>query len=382
MGVFQMELFKAHNQWKSRPADERFKTLAELHAACLLHKNAAAETEVPFSQLRVEAQDGDLKLVGKTGVPANLTHWAMGQLCSQAGAPAGYLRDLPATLAAQNINHGLKARADQTSNAALLFNRDEGGLTLRASVSEKYTRIWNADVTGKLLRLVESNPNWENPLAYKVITPGTDGKWPVYSSEMEPSGLYASAQDMFAFMVDESKTLEGSPMGLNRGFFVWNSEVGSSSFGVMTFLYDRVCGNNIVWGAKDVAEIRVRHVGNADAKAFNQLQVELVKYAESAAGGIETMIKKARAHSLGRNADEVLDSVFGIANKIRTPELTKVRVKEAIELAETRRDRYGDPYSVWGVVGGLTEASQNSVHTDERVKVDRAAGKFLKSFEF
>lgn len=376
-----MELFKAHNQWKTRPADERFKTVAELHRACDGYRLTAAEAEVKYSDLRVEAIDGDLKLVGRIGVPAMLTHWSMGQLCQRASAPAGYLRTLPATLAAQNINHGIKARENQQDKAKLLFHSN-GSLILRAAVSEAYTRIWNSDVTAKLMRLQESNPNWKNPLAYKVVAPSKNGGWPQMSEEMVPSGLYASAHDMFAFLVDESKTFEGSPQGLNRGFFVWNSEVGASSFGVMTFLYDRVCGNNIVWGAKDVMQLRIRHTGRADEIAFQKLSVELKRYSESATGEIEKMISKARVTVLGKTKDEVLEKVFGMAQKQKTPELTQSRIGEAVDLAKTREDRYGNPYSLWGVVGGLTEASQFGNYADERTKVDKAAGKLLKSIEF
>ncbi len=376
-----MELFKAHNQWKTRPSDERFGSVQALHSACNGYRLTAAEAEVPFSSLRVEAIDGDLKLVGKTGVPATLTHWSMGQLSMQASAPAGYLRQLPATLAAQNINHGLKARPDQDKKSALLFHQN-GSLVLRAAVSESYTRIWNADISERLLQLQQDNPNWVNPMAYQVIEPGKNGGWPTMSNEMVPSGLYASDHDMFAFLIDQSKTFEGSPEGLKRGFFVWNSEVGASSFGIQTFLYDRVCGNNIVWGASNVMEFKIRHIGNADERAFQNLRFELKKYSESASGEIETMVRKAKLIELGATKEDVLNSVFALAQKVKAPELTRSRIDEALTVADKRQDRYGNPNTLWAVVSGLTEASQFSAYADERTKVDRAAGKLLKTIEF
>lgn len=378
-----MELFKAHSQWKSRPSDERFKNVKELHLACAGYRAIAAEATAPFSQLRVEAQNDELVLVGKAGVPAKLTHWAMGQLSLRAGAPAAYLRELPTTLAAQNLNHGLKERGidDPTTPAKLLFHQN-GSLVLRAALSEKYSRIWNSDVTSRLIELQDRNPSWRNPMAYKVLAPGKGGNWPTMSSEMEPAGLYASDHDMFAFLVDESKTLKGSPAGLNRGFFVWNSEVGASSFGVMTFLYDRVCGNNIVWGAKGVTEFRTRHVGQANALAFGELQGQIRTYMDSSASEMEKKIEHAQNFSLGKTKEEVGQAVLKLVSSNRILGLPANKIADAIELAETREDHYGNPYSMWGVVSGLTEASQWEAHADRRVEIDRAAGKLLNTIAF
>ena len=378
-----MQLFKAHNQWKNRPADERFKNLTEMNLACSTYRDQAVEADVPCDSLRVEVIDNDLKLVGKTGVPAVLSHWSMGQLSSKASAPPSYLRTLPATLAAQNLNHGLKNYGSHRPKLTekLLFH-ENGSLVLRSSNTEKYTRIWNADITSRLLDLQAQNPNWVNPMAYEIKAPAKEGGWPTLTGKMVPSGLYASDHDMFSFLIDESKKIDGSPAGLNRGFFTWNSEVGEKSFGIMTFLYDQVCGNNIVWGASNVTEFRLRHVGNADERAFGQIKGELKRYIDSSGSEAEAMIKKARTFELGNNKDEILDSIMKMVNKIRIPDLPKTRVLQAVELAEQRTDRYGNPNTMWAVVGGLTEASQWSQHADERVKVDRAAGRLLKTISF
>ena len=371
-----MEIFKAHQQWKTRPEDERFKTLQDLHNACNGYRSIAAQATIPYSALRVEASGDDVVLVGKNSkgdvIPATLTNWAFGQISARAGAPAGYLRTLPATLAAQNINYGLKERGTENDNegkAKLLFHKN-GSLVARSVTSEKYSRIWNSDLTSRLLDFQAANPQWTNPMGYE------NGK---FGAPLVPSGLYASDHDFFAFMVDESKTIEGSPKGLNRGFFCWNSEVGASKLGFMSFLYDRVCGNNIVWGASNVKEIGIRHVGNADERAFKEVAIEIKKYANSSANEVEGKIESARRIVIGATKLQALDNIMGQIGKMRLNELTRSRVESAIELAEQRTERYGNPYSAWGIVGGLTEASQSTKYADERVKIDRAAGKLLQS---
>src|SRR5262249_15365381 len=145
---------------------------------------------------------------------------------------------LPAPLAADCINEGLASRAgdsDAADDALILFDR-AGDLTARAITTDRYTRIWNCDITARLLRL--ASQGWRPG-------PGAlDGL----------RGLCGGNQDMFAFLVDNGgrifETLPGG--GLSRGFFVWTSEVGAAAFGICTFLYEYVCGNHRVWGARDV----------------------------------------------------------------------------------------------------------------------------------
>ncbi|BBC02432.1 hypothetical protein AB7M49_003961 [Bradyrhizobium elkanii] len=77
---------------------------------------------VDSALIHVEASGTDpeplaLMLPG-SDTPLVPTHWSFGQLASQVGAPATYLRQLPATLAAINLLYGLTAnRVEQIKNA-------------------------------------------------------------------------------------------------------------------------------------------------------------------------------------------------------------------------------------------------------------------------
>lgn len=355
-----MELVKASQQWAKRPEDEKFSSLADLHSTCTDYRNCAREAAgVSYGSLRVQASAGEVELVGKSNVPSRLTNWAFGQISQRIGAPAGYLKQLPPTLAAQNINYGLANNVEPHAKANLLLHQN-GGYLVRAFTSDSYTRIWNSDVTARLIRLTEQAPEWQPaPAAF-------DGS----------RGLYASDHDMFAFLVDnERRIFEKDPGGgLSRGFFVWNSEVGASSFGIMTFLYEYVCGNHIVWGAKGVQELRIRHTGTADSRAFAQLACELRKYSESSTSELEENITTARRVTLGANKDEVLDAIF----RLKIPALTRNVVTEGYELAAKHSDWYGSPRTVWGMVNGLTEVARDIPFADKRVELDRAAGKLMQ----
>ena len=84
--------------------------------------------------------------------------------------------------------------------------------------------------------------------------------------------LYASDRDVFIFLVDENRPIDVDGQTYFRGFLTWNSEVGKAAFGLQTFLYSRVCANRIIWGARDVEEIRIRHTSLAPDRFIEQVQ--------------------------------------------------------------------------------------------------------------
>ena len=352
-------LMKASYEWSTRPEDQRFKSLEDLKAFCLRSYETAKTAEAQINQLRVEAQDGDLHLIGRAGVPATFTNWSFGQLCSKISAPAGYIRDLPATLAAQNVNHGLAKLPDSSDPAQLYFHNGDA-LKLHAITTPKYSRIYGKDVVERLEELVNREQGWQPaPAAF-------DGS----------RGLYASDHDLFCFFVDNDRRIfeKDKNGGLGRGFFLWNSEVGAASIGIMTFLYEYVCGNHRVWGATGIQELRIRHVGNADQRYFGELAVELRKYSESSATEIEAQIETAKQRVIAKTKDDVLDAVFGK----RITGLSRSMISDGYEMAERRVDWYGAPNTVWGLAGGLTEVARDTKFADSRVALDRAAGKLME----
>ena len=354
-------LTKAHNEWSRRPADERYSSLADMHAVASAMRNTAKQSStVKAKHLRAVADGANVRVMGPTGYAVGLTNWSFGQLAGKAGAPAGYLQTLAPTLAADCLNAGLPG-AD--GDARLLLNSDASGhMTARAITSDRYSRIWNADITARLLDL-EAGGVWQPaPAAF-------DGS----------RGLYLGDRDMFAFMVDNERrifeTLPGG--GLSRGFFAWNSEVGAASFGIMTFLYEYVCGNHRVWGAKQVAEVRLRHVGEGlDHRAFSTLKATLINYAHTSANEDETRIERMRTIELGSNADDIVNQLFG---RFKVPKKLAV---QTVALADQRQDWYGNPRSVWGIAGALTEIGRDMPNADERVKIDRMGARIMETVAF
>lgn len=361
-----MELFKAHQQWKTRPEDERFSTLTELHTATRHYAESAREREsVRVDSLRVENVEGDVHLVGRGGVPATLTNWAFGQLCARVGAPASYLRELPATLAAQNLNHGLAQRVADAAEASvnLLFHLN-GGFVLRALTSDRYERIWNWEVAERLLDL--ESQGWEPAV-------------PDIRAEMDPRGprpsLYASDHDLFAFIRHTQRTINepGNPDGLQRGLIAENSEVGASKLRLTRFLYREMCGNHIIWGASDVIELSARHVGNVRER-LELWSGEIRKYMDASASEDEAKIAASKTRIIAATKEQVLDALFGK----RSINLSRKTLEAGYAAVNLEQD--GDPRSPWGIAQGLTRHSQTLPYADKRTEIDRAAGRLLDAF--
>jgi hypothetical protein len=195
--------------------------------------------------------------------------------------------------------------------------------------------------------------------------------------QIAPAGLYASDKDLFGFMVNQSRGIK-VPGGneLYRGFFLENSEVGDRSLRLTTFLYNRVCGNHIVWDAHDVKELKVVHRGNAEERALNGYLAQVREYADASAYEAEQGIAKAVAFKIGDTAEEVLDALWGK----RIQNLAKSDITGAIAESEAHPEDRGaaDPLSAWGIAQGLTRLSQKSPFADARVTLDRAASKVLQ----
>lgn len=353
-----MELFHAHHQWATRPQDQRFATLDQLYMVTRAYAEQAKEKSVPWSDLRVEASGDDLQLVGKAGVPAAVTHYAFGQLAGRAGAPAEYLRNLPPTLAAQNLNYGLKEKSDATG-AQLLFHAN-GGLVLRAATSDTYSRVWNYEVVARLQQAAATFDLVPARSTFRSFDPD------------EMPALYASDHDLFAFVMSRERSIT-DPMGqaLYRGVIVVNSEVGAASLKILGFMFREICGNHIIWGAKELTEVRLRHIGNVRER-WNTATVEIRKYLDHAGSFDETQLQRSATLQLGGTKEEVLDALFA---KRATLNLSRKTLDAGYTAVQPDVD--GDPRTAYGMVQGLTRHSQTIPYADERQVIDRAASKLL-----
>lgn len=360
-------LMTASRQWASRPSDERFTSLLELDGHCQNLKGRSAARVMTNRALMAVPVAGDneaLAIEGPNGVPVVPTNWAFGQLAQRAGAPASYLRELPAPLAADCINYGLRHSREVQEIGVLLHKGENVPATLRAVTGPNYGRVWNADVTRALVR------RFGDGITGDFRVPGEFGK--AVAVNKDNTTLYASDRDMFVFLADEEHRIEvpnrrdGQAGSMARGFFVWNSEVGSGTLGIATFLFDYVCCNRIVWGASDYQEIRVKHTSGAPDRFVEEVAPALERYARSSTDSITKAIADARAARIGDAA---------AVDKFLRERFTGRQV-ESIKAAHMNDE--GRPIeTLWDAATGATAYARGIMWQDDRVAIERSAGKML-----
>lgn len=361
-----MELMQANREWSTRADDERFTSLTSMGDHFETLRANSKSLVIASSKLQAlpagDAEHKGLFLeadVNGNLVPTSPTHWSFGQLAQRAEAPAGYLRTLPAPVAADCINYGLRFKRSIEDIGLLVSRTAENRVVARAATGPKYGRVWNADIIAGLIDRFGDGING------RFRVPGEWGRQVTVTKAN--TTLFASDEDFFVFLVDEVNRIEmpnrrnGQPGTLARGFFVWNSEVGAQTFGVATFLFDYVCGNRIVWGAEGYREIRLRHTASAPERWIHEVAPALETYANSQTADITKALTDARNAHLGDKLDSFLTQRFG------------ARTGEKIKLAHLADE--GRPMeNLWDVITGATAYARQIPHTNDRVKLERKAG--------
>jgi hypothetical protein len=331
-----MQLYHANRQWATRPDDEKFNDLQTMRDACFGYAQSAVEAKVIINDLRVSSEgDNDMRL------------------CQRAKAPAGYLRSLPSTLAVQNLNHGLKV----APGVANLMAHRNGELLIRSLTTDLYQRVWNWEVCERLMALADREKLVPARPTFRSL--GSDAP-----------ALYASDHDMFAFLMSSERQIRG-PLGelLLRGVIAINSEVGEAALKFLSFYFRDMCGNHIIWGAREVAEVKLVHVGQIRER-FTEAMVRVRKYMDSPGSIDEAQFQQMTAQ-IATTKDEVLDAVFGKLGGVSRKELSA-------SYDAVREDEDGAPNTKWGLAQGITRYSQQTPYADERTALDRAAGQLLQ----
>jgi hypothetical protein len=345
----------AHREWAHRPPDERFQSLDALQAAVDRRRELSREVKVATKAIRLLPTDqGGIK-VADTG--ARLTHWSFRQAASLGSAPAGFLRELPASMAADVLNHRLQNADRESLQVYAGADADGSGVAIRAFTSDRYGRIYDGDVV-RMVRQVTDGTSWRPPLGF------VGGQW---GAPLVPSGLYASDRDCFVFLVDEDHPIEVRGEVLKRGFIAANSEVGAKTFSFLAFLYRLCCGNNIIHGGEVLGELSVRHLGNAMERASLLVEPVLRKYIESDVAREVALIERAHREPVGKNDPEAVNFLVDAG----------FSRQEAAGAVQRTHDEEGGPTSLWAVVQGLTALARQKVHADERVALERRAGRLL-----
>lgn len=364
-------IMAASYQWATRPPDERYLTVDALRDAVHARRQRSFDSSVAVEHLQPFAHEGTddnaLGLRAYLGsgevLDTQPTNWAFSQLCQRAGAPAAYLRKLPAMIAQIPLAWSLEVQRGE--DAKLLVERiGSNGSTangLRAVTSTSYGRIWDSEVVDAIVNNIDLG-RWKVPSAsYAAKDP------------KRATTLYASDRDVFVFLVDESTPIEVPRTNgrdtLFRGFFVSNSEVGKAVLEVTAFLYRYVCDNRIIWGAEHLRQLRIKHTAGAPARFIRDAQPALAAMVAESTEQTVAVIRAASQHEVGKTHKDA-------AQWLQRRGFTAALSRAAVERAEAEE---GNPRTIWNLVQGITSIARDGAHTDSRVELETKAGALLKA---
>jgi hypothetical protein len=367
---------RVSSEWFNRPADERYLSLADLRNSVRARSQRSRTRVVESERIRVEASRDDaerlLFMLPDAEAPVAPTHWSFGQLASLVGAPAAYLRQLPAPLAAINLQYGLTShRAEQAKTLEI----ENGRLELRAVTGPDYGRIFDHELVEAVQKIAgngTSDTRWKVP---GVLDWSTEMYNPNVDITKDTTTLYASDRDVFLFLVDDLNPIEagklpnGDPDLFFRGFYCWNSEVGARTLGIASFYLRAVCQNRNLWGVEDFEEITIRHSKYAASRFAAEAEPALIQFAESSPMPFVNGIKAARDRIVARDDEDR-------ASFLRKRGFTKAETTNIIDtvLAEEGRP----PESIFDFVQGITRVARDKQHQDVRLDMEGKGKKLLE----
>ena len=421
-------LYVASRQWASRPEDECFQSIEELHRFCQDVTNRSSVKTVSLKDMKAELVTNEVPskthfeqdiVLGNPRLRDNPTlsfsnHSFRRMLPFLNPSPnANFLQSIPEDLAVQNLNYCLSKsnKASQIlvydktetetwhydskgnytgdgrspieyARAAKESGHSKNELLIRAFTSHRYTRVGNEEITRILLVL-------QDELGYGI--PGQHGtnaasriKRDRTASTKKGTGLYASQQDMFALIAFDDIGIDIPGHELVRCLMIGNNEVGEGSFFVNVILCDYICMNHIIWGMKNSLSMSARHVGQGPRELLKNLPLVLAAAKFQEAGSQEATIH--RAMQLPAVSTAAFSKAIGIRAKKQAiiKELygnKKLFSKSALEegFAHAEGRQHLNPLTVWGIVQGVTAAARAIPHYDRRHNVQRNASRYMES---
>ena len=330
---------------------------------------------VESENIRVEAsRDNPERLtlmLPDAHAPVAPTHWSFGQLASLVGAPANYLRQLPAALAGINLQYGLTShRAEQVKTLEI----ENGRVELRAVTGPDYGRIFDHELVEAVQKIAGNgtgDTRWKVP---GVLDWSTGVYNPNVDVSQDTTTLYASDRDVFIFLVDDLNPIEagrlpnGDPDLFFRGFYCWNSEVGARTLGIASFYLRAVCQNRNLWGVEDFEEITIRHSKYAASRFAIEAEPALIQFAESSPMPFINGIKSARERVIARDDND--RTTF-----LRKRGFSKAETTKIIDAVLTEEGH--PPASIFDFVQGITRVARDKHHQDVRLDMEQKEKKLL-----
>jgi len=301
------------------------------------------------------------KIPGRENRLIPLRAHAFGQLCSRLGAPAKYIRALPAKLQIACINYAMQNGDDNAGNLVRLANGEARALLSQGD--RGYAVLDN----GMVLETLEK----------ALVAHGMLGDVRVRSIAV---GRTCSIRMTFPEhgMVIQNPTKIGDVVEV--GLDLLNGEIGNRSVSVTPMTYRLVCLNGMRSADRDTAT-RLRHVGDP-ARLVEAFQ-DAVPAALAAGNGL--------AEKMQVSVDRLIDDVLGEFDGLRAFGLSMGESRDVARDVMAERqvalptdtsewtnavEGIGD-VSAYDVLNGITHVAQGK-DVDRRIDMEEAASRYLR----
>jgi len=332
------------SQWKAfKPADAI--TVQATHDSVRQKRDGRSQPYhdvrgVDLSKFTAQQTDSALTLVSSHGeTKITVREHAFSQLCTQLGAPARYLRQLPTETALQCLNHGLR-KYEGTPRTLRM-----AGSSVRAIVSDRYAEL-------------------DDVPALHMLAEACGGR------ELFLAGFGQSVGTTVCRFV--SPKLFDGPDGhpLQIGLDFKNSEVGNHSVSLRSVIFRQVCTNGLVVEYGKSQASKWRHIGNTERlqDAFASMVPVVLSGAE------EALYRAAASHGLILSVAEARARVAALQLTEGQQELSLTAALSEAGLAANAAD--DAKITGWHLINGMT-ASARDLEPAERVFVEAQAGRIL-----
>jgi hypothetical protein len=366
---------KLSSNYASRPADERFDSLESLITFCNQKDQGMKSHVVDTHNLHIVGKfdpenisQGTLRVEYNNGLISEPTNWSASQLAGLAGAPSGYIKDLPAPLAADCLEWGL--RNNRRQETVKTYDGYSGG-DLRAVTGADYGRILDTEVLRPVAKVALNGP-WKVP---GMGVAHSNGMTTYDPHAINGTTLFASDRDMFVFLCDDLNPIEigtlpnGEPDLVFRGFMCWNSEVGSKTAGLSCMYFRSICANKWFSGIEGYQEIKIRHTKNALPRFYEEMAPALETYSQHSTNTLLAGVEAAKEAKVARDDEQRLEFLTKRAS------LSKRMASAALARHVEEEQKPAD--SVWDMAQAITAIARDIPYQDSRVELERKAGALL-----
>jgi len=351
LSLVQNELF-------SRPDEQHFESFSALRSDADDQKRRCSTLDARDNRILFSEDGGHVHFGDAT---LRLTHYSLGQLAAMAKVPMPVLERLDGDTRAKVMNRCFPR--NRRYRTALV-----DGDRLRCVTSDRYERVWDADV-------YEQVDRWLLPNGFVPALPtiNSDAQGTNLLGNTKPA-LFRSDRDSFSFFYGDRSPGDDGFGGLRKGVVVYNSEVGAKSFGFSTIYFREMCANFLVWDATGVKARRARHTG-AVVGVVREFREDLQEIGAVLTTAEIDVFERARTtRFVPEGPSEREETVRRLVREFRMPEADALEVAELVRAPENP-----GVYSVFGVVNGITSAAKGLPFAAQRTELSALAGQVLSA---